>query len=193
MYARGSLTDVLLTKIYDRLTPANPLPYSLLRTLPTRVLSRAWGRLAETPIESEGMRSFTYGMYSKLFGVNVDEAREPLTSFPSLQAFFSRRIKPEVSSAFCGVICRWRLSVQPAAAPLCVVICRWRLSAQPAAAPLCESWAGITGRRTCAQLRTGGCKRLVADCQGNPRSSLLALLHLSRTLAPYCVYCVLWS
>ncbi len=74
--------------------PTNLLLYIYSR-LPFNALSRLWGRInsIELPI---WMRVPGFKLYTKLFGVNLDEMVDPdLTHYHNLSEFFYRRIKPE--------------------------------------------------------------------------------------------------
>ncbi|XP_032899378.1 phosphatidylserine decarboxylase proenzyme, mitochondrial isoform X1 [Amblyraja radiata] len=67
----------------------------LYKTIPTRLLSRAWGRLnqVELPI---WMRKPVYNLYIWTFGVNMKEAAvEDLQHYRNLSEFFRRKLKPQ--------------------------------------------------------------------------------------------------
>ncbi|XP_062814931.1 phosphatidylserine decarboxylase proenzyme, mitochondrial-like isoform X4 [Anolis carolinensis] len=66
----------------------------LYRSLPTRLVSRAWGRLSrvELPV---WLRGPVLGLYAWAFGVDLREAaEEDLRHYASLSHFFARRLKP---------------------------------------------------------------------------------------------------
>lgn len=66
------------------------------RLYPTRILSFLWGQVhrLELPV---AMRSPLYMVWTKAFGCHLDEmAASSLEEFPNLNAFFTRRLKPEV-------------------------------------------------------------------------------------------------
>ena len=68
---------------------------ALLRALPTHALSRAAGWLAARrlpgPLRAPAVRAF-----GRAVGVDFDEVADPLASFDSLQAFFTRRLRDGV-------------------------------------------------------------------------------------------------
>ena len=65
-----------------------------LRLLPRNLISRIAGRLAA--IRWPGpLRAPFWRIFGLVVGVNFDEIRDPLSSFPSLQDFFVRRLKED--------------------------------------------------------------------------------------------------
>jgi phosphatidylserine decarboxylase len=74
---------------------AESLYIQVIRMLPRNTLSRAVGRLSEIRIP-EGLRDDVYGAFAARFGVNVDEAELPMRSYSSVNAFFTRRLRPGV-------------------------------------------------------------------------------------------------
>uniref|UniRef100_A0A803TFC7 Phosphatidylserine decarboxylase n=1 Tax=Anolis carolinensis TaxID=28377 RepID=A0A803TFC7_ANOCA len=73
---------------------AHPWEVWLYRSLPTRLVSRAWGRLSrvELPV---WLRGPVLGLYAWAFGVDLREAaEEDLRHYASLSHFFARRLKP---------------------------------------------------------------------------------------------------
>jgi phosphatidylserine decarboxylase len=81
---------------------AGPLPdppmlgrflIALIAILPTHLLSRLAGRLASASVPM-GLRGAVYRGYSRLFGVNLDEVELPLEAYPSINAFFTRSLRP---------------------------------------------------------------------------------------------------
>ena len=68
---------------------------AVLRRLPTRLLSRCVGRLATVPVPRP-LRRPLYGGFARLVGADLAEVAEPLPSFPNLDAFFVRRLRPGV-------------------------------------------------------------------------------------------------
>ncbi|KAF3987090.1 hypothetical protein FT663_04599 [Candidozyma haemuli var. vulneris] len=63
-------------------------------TLPLKTISRLWGQFNSINLPV-WMRSPSYTLYSRLFGVNMDEMDEPdLTTYQNLSEFFYRRLKP---------------------------------------------------------------------------------------------------
>jgi phosphatidylserine decarboxylase len=59
------------------------------RVLPTNLTSRTWGRFTRT-----GASRFLVYPYARLFGVAVDEAEKDWQEYSTLNAFFTRRLKP---------------------------------------------------------------------------------------------------
>ncbi|XP_076613718.1 phosphatidylserine decarboxylase proenzyme, mitochondrial isoform X2 [Chaetodon auriga] len=69
---------------------------ALYRSLPTRLLSRAWGRLNGVELPT-WLRKPIYSLYIWTFGVNMQEAAvEDLHHYRNLGEFFRRRLKPAV-------------------------------------------------------------------------------------------------
>lgn len=70
---------------------------SALRRLPQGALSRAFGRLADVPIPRP-LRRPVLGGFAKAVGADVGEAAEPLESFPTLNRFFTRKLREDARS-----------------------------------------------------------------------------------------------
>lgn len=68
---------------------------ALLRALPTHGVSRAVGWLAERRLPV-ALRAPLLGAFGRAVGVDFSEIAEPLDSFASLQAFFTRRLRDGV-------------------------------------------------------------------------------------------------
>ncbi|XP_077944694.1 phosphatidylserine decarboxylase proenzyme, mitochondrial isoform X2 [Gasterosteus aculeatus] len=69
---------------------------ALYRSFPTRLLSRAWGRLNGVELPT-WLRKPVYSLYIWTFGVNMQEAAvEDLIHYRNLGEFFRRRLKPAV-------------------------------------------------------------------------------------------------
>ncbi|GAB1343910.1 archaetidylserine decarboxylase [Gemmatimonas sp.] len=66
---------------------------ALLSVLPKHALSRAAGWLATRTVPV-GWRESVYRGYSQLFGAKPEEAALPLTQYVSINAFFTRELKP---------------------------------------------------------------------------------------------------
>eukprot|EP01133_Synstelium_polycarpum_P013445 gene13445-15847_t len=64
-----------------------------IKRIPFRFTSNLWGKVANIEVP-ESARELVYGSYAKAFGVKLDEMEKPLLEYPSLAAFFSRRLKP---------------------------------------------------------------------------------------------------
>ena len=56
-------------------------------------MSRSFGRLADIPIPVR-MRRYVLGTFARAFGIDIDEAEKPLESYPTVNAFFVRRLRP---------------------------------------------------------------------------------------------------
>ena len=67
----------------------------LLSVLPTHALSRGAGWLATRTVPV-GWRGAVYRGYSRIFGARPEEAELPLEQYPTLNAFFTRALKPGV-------------------------------------------------------------------------------------------------
>ncbi|XP_068423096.1 phosphatidylserine decarboxylase proenzyme, mitochondrial isoform X2 [Clinocottus analis] len=75
---------------------ATPTQVALYRSFPTRLLSRAWGRLNGVELPN-WLRKPVYSLYIWTFGVNMQEAAvEDLHHYRNLGEFFRRRLKPAV-------------------------------------------------------------------------------------------------
>ncbi|KAJ8286797.1 hypothetical protein GJAV_G00043380 [Gymnothorax javanicus] len=68
---------------------------ALYKTIPTRLLSRAWGRLNQVELPT-WLRKPVYSLYIWTFGVNMKEAAvEDLHHYRNLSEFFRRKLKPQ--------------------------------------------------------------------------------------------------
>lgn len=63
--------------------------------LPLNALSRGFGNLANISVPVM-LRKPIYSAYGAVFGCNMEEASEPIESYPSLGAFFTRKLKQGV-------------------------------------------------------------------------------------------------
>jgi phosphatidylserine decarboxylase len=66
---------------------------TLLRRLPQGALSRAFGRMADVRVPKP-LRRPVFGGFARFVGADLGEAAEPLESFPTLNRFFTRELKP---------------------------------------------------------------------------------------------------
>ncbi|XP_017158810.1 phosphatidylserine decarboxylase proenzyme, mitochondrial isoform X1 [Poecilia reticulata] len=83
---------------------ATPTQVALYRTFPTRLVSRAWGRLNGLDLPT-WLRKPVYSLYIWTFGVNMQEAAvEDLHHYKNLGEFFRRRLKPAVRPV-CAASC----------------------------------------------------------------------------------------
>ncbi len=62
-----------------------------MKVLPTNLVSRSFGAFARTGASKHVIRA-----YARVFGVAVNEAELPLEEYPTLNAFFTRKLKPGV-------------------------------------------------------------------------------------------------
>ncbi|KAL3041107.1 hypothetical protein OYC64_019332 [Pagothenia borchgrevinki] len=75
---------------------ATPTQVALYHSFPTRLLSRAWGRLNGVELPT-WLRKPVYSLYIWTFGVNMQEAAvEDLHHYRNLGEFFRRQLKPAV-------------------------------------------------------------------------------------------------
>ena len=70
-----------------------PLSLNLLRFYPKKLGSAAagWGASRTLP---PGLRAAVLGKFAATYGLNMEEAEHPLLDYPTLQALFTRRLKP---------------------------------------------------------------------------------------------------
>lgn len=71
------------------------LLFQAIRLLPRRQLTRALGALAAKQVPAFA-RAGLYGAFSSAVGANPAEAEAPLASYPSFDAFFTRKLKPGI-------------------------------------------------------------------------------------------------
>lgn len=69
------------------------LTLAALRRLPQGMLSRGFGRLADVRLPRP-LRRPVLGAFARLAGIDAAEAEHGLADYPSLNAFFVRRLKP---------------------------------------------------------------------------------------------------
>ncbi|KAG9487373.1 hypothetical protein GDO78_007303 [Eleutherodactylus coqui] len=68
---------------------------AIYKSVPTRLLSRAWGRLNQVELPT-WLRKPVYSLYIWTFGVNMKEAAvEDLHQYRNLSEFFRRKLKPQ--------------------------------------------------------------------------------------------------
>ena len=66
---------------------------AILAGVPRALTSRLFGRIADLPLPT-WLRAPLLGGFARLAGARVDEAELPLANYPSLNAFFVRRLAP---------------------------------------------------------------------------------------------------
>ncbi|KAM9527096.1 phosphatidylserine decarboxylase proenzyme, mitochondrial isoform 1-T1 [Guaruba guarouba] len=80
---------------------AGPQQVALYKSVPTRLLSRAWGRLNQVELPT-WLRKPVYSLYIWTFGVNMKEAAvEDLHHYRNLSEFFRRKLKPQARPVCC--------------------------------------------------------------------------------------------
>ncbi|MEX2583214.1 MAG: archaetidylserine decarboxylase [Gemmatimonadota bacterium] len=72
--------------------PTWRLVLKLLGRLPERALSRSFGRIADIPLPG-GVRRLVLGSFARAVGIDLSEAARPLEEYPTLNAFFVRRLR----------------------------------------------------------------------------------------------------
>jgi phosphatidylserine decarboxylase len=65
----------------------------VLRWAPKGTYSHLIGFIADRPVP-RALRRQVYGAFARKVGANLDEVERPLTDYPTLGAFFTRRLKP---------------------------------------------------------------------------------------------------
>ncbi|XP_042612951.1 phosphatidylserine decarboxylase proenzyme, mitochondrial-like isoform X2 [Cyprinus carpio] len=94
----GQYKDRQLEKLGIEVQPriANEFQVSIYKSIPTRLLSRAWGRLNQVDLPT-WLRKPVFRLYIWTFGVNMKEAAiEDLQHYRNLGEFFRRKLKPQV-------------------------------------------------------------------------------------------------
>jgi phosphatidylserine decarboxylase len=79
--------------------PSRPwrLILGLMKALPERGLSRAFGSAADIPL-ARPVRRVVLGSFARTMGIDLSEAELPLEEYPTLNAFFVRRLRQGVRS-----------------------------------------------------------------------------------------------
>ncbi|GLH71679.1 phosphatidylserine decarboxylase proenzyme [Geothrix limicola] len=91
--ARLALVLALLWVAYVLLWTPGPLSLRLLGLYPKKLGSRVVGWAATRRLPAS-WREPLLGRFANHFGINLAEAEHPLVDYPSLQALFTRRLKP---------------------------------------------------------------------------------------------------
>jgi phosphatidylserine decarboxylase len=71
------------------LDAAQRLSMQGMRLLPTNLISRIWGHVTRQPVSRRLVRPF-----ARAFHVDLAEAELPMEDYPTLNAFFTRRLRP---------------------------------------------------------------------------------------------------
>ena len=69
----------------------------LLGRLPQGALSRGFGRMADVPIPRP-LRPAVLGAFARAVGADVSEAEQPLEAYPTLNRFFTRKLRVDARS-----------------------------------------------------------------------------------------------
>lgn len=90
--AKGILAGTLAVLTLEAMTPW-PLSLQLLRFYPKRLGSAVvgWAASRTLPVAWRGP---LLGAFARAYRLDLDEAERPLADYPSLQALFTRRLKP---------------------------------------------------------------------------------------------------
>jgi phosphatidylserine decarboxylase len=91
--ARLALVLVLLWAVYVLVWTPGPFSLRLLGLYPKKLGSRVVGWAAGRTLPVS-WREPLLGRFAGHYGVDLTEAEHPLAAYPSLQAFFTRRLKP---------------------------------------------------------------------------------------------------
>jgi phosphatidylserine decarboxylase len=91
--ARLALVLALLWVSYVLWWTPGPLGLRLLGLYPKKASSRLVGWVATRTLP-QGWRQPLLGRFAAHYGIHLEEAEHPLGDYPSLQAFFTRRLKP---------------------------------------------------------------------------------------------------
>lgn len=76
---------------------------ALLAIMPKHLMSRMAGGIANIPVPV-GMRPSVYRGYCRIFGAVAEEAELPLSAYPTINAFFTRALKPGLRPIAAGGI-----------------------------------------------------------------------------------------
>jgi phosphatidylserine decarboxylase len=93
--ARFALVLALVWVLYVLLWTPGPLSLRALGLYPKKLGSRVVGWAAARPLPLS-WRASLLGRFAGHYGINLSEAEFPLVDYPSLQALFTRRLKPGV-------------------------------------------------------------------------------------------------
>ena len=90
--ARFALVLALLWVVYVLLWTPGPLALRVLGLYPKKLGSRVVGWAAACPLP-QAWREPLLGRFAGHYGIDLAEAEQPLSGYPSLQALFTRRLK----------------------------------------------------------------------------------------------------
>uniref|UniRef100_A0A8C0PHJ3 Phosphatidylserine decarboxylase proenzyme, mitochondrial n=1 Tax=Canis lupus familiaris TaxID=9615 RepID=A0A8C0PHJ3_CANLF len=137
---------------------------ALYKSVPTRLLSRAWGRLNQVELP-HWLRRPVYSLYIWTFGVNMKEAAvEDLHHYRNLSEFFRRKLKPQARP-----VCGLHSVVRPHPA-LCSLLQKW------------DSYLGLW--EPVPAVSTGGPWVLLLGWAPSPPASLAASLSRPFQISP---------
>jgi phosphatidylserine decarboxylase len=77
------------------MTPRDRRIYSIYEQIPRRALTLAVARLSDQPIP-QPLRAPLYGTFARIVGANLSEAAQPVDTYPSFDAFFTRTLRDGV-------------------------------------------------------------------------------------------------
>lgn len=144
--------------------PVRGLQVALYKSVPTRLLSRAWGRLNQVELP-HWLRRPVYSLYIWTFGVNMKEAAvEDLHHYRNLSEFFRRKLKPQARP-----VCGLHSVVRPHPA-LCSLLQKW------------DSYLGLW--EPVPAVSTGGPWVLLPGWAPSPPASLAASLSRPFQISP---------
>lgn len=63
-----------------------------MQVLPLRFISRRWGEITSIELP-QWLRPIVYSGWARAFHSNLEEASRPIEEYPSLRAFFTRKLK----------------------------------------------------------------------------------------------------
>lgn len=89
----GAAAEALPKPTRSRLGPGARALWALLYLLPKNTISRAAGRFAGVAWPAVIQRA-ELRLFARFAGVDLEEAAEPIEAYPTLQAFFTRALRP---------------------------------------------------------------------------------------------------
>jgi phosphatidylserine decarboxylase len=89
--------------LYIQEHPATEFQMSIIKKLPTRALSTMWGWTNNVELP-KWLRVQIFLLWTRVYGCDLDEMRDPLDSYKNLAEFFARRLKPGVRPIQSGMV-----------------------------------------------------------------------------------------